>query len=415
MGEQIFKTSKSVRNLPICESPRTNRPTLTDLLHPDVKDSLERYVSSQDYLVSSLFCLFESYQIANTVTVLDAGGKEVGQDGDIGAWTLLMTKYFASMREPGKQGKNPFVLGYGVVQNPARTVPPPEFAPKSFQLSTTSNGIPTLNFLLVTDDRKISVEDDPSAGRFSQSFFTTINSASHDGILAICAKQIVEGFIVKTIGPAFWFGTPTIQSHKLKNQSDSLVVGSENYSRHIQWGSDWNEWDDTILNYRDSWDGNLPSASGIWDCASQLTDILGESLLSMDWTSDSQINPALVAPADATRRMYVNISGELKFNYHRESVSKGLGLLIIQSFPPRIANLIACADNWSEAFSATVTAPYRTRLDISPGKDGAWIVERNNSLTFFPEVDSNHKIVLKEGRNFWHEAHGFFKLLDFIE
>ena len=232
--------------------------TVKELLHPDVQSSIEAYVNSQDYLVSSLFCLFESSQIANTLTVADAQGEIIGEDQDIGSWALLMTSHFSEIKKPGKEGKNPFVLGYGVVQNPARDVPPPEFAPKSFQFSTTAEGIPTLNFLLLTGDRKVDINQDPSAGRFPRSFFTTINSAKHDGVLGMCSNQIASDFILKVIVPAFWFGVPSqsfIPGHPTNITSDNPNIFKESCSRHITWDAAWHEWDDVGANYQDKWDG----------------------------------------------------------------------------------------------------------------------------------------------------------------
>ena len=102
--------------------------------------------SSKGYLISSLFCALESRTLASSLKVHDSQGKDV----DPGVYTalkgLLMSHVdsLASTTAPGiPTTNNPFVLGYGIVQDPAAIAKgarptPAAFVPHSFELCVTS-------------------------------------------------------------------------------------------------------------------------------------------------------------------------------------------------------------------------------------------------------------------------------------
>ncbi|TGZ77137.1 hypothetical protein EX30DRAFT_388034 [Ascodesmis nigricans] len=142
------------------------------------------------FLASSIFCLFESTQIASTFRMHPPPGIEAKilktTQGVLGS----IDSYFTSMKSaPGLPTKeNPFVLGYSITQTlpsidqitEATTEKTPRyFIPRRFDFSVTpiqpnSNGIPgCLNFCLQTfrnnarDQKDVDITITPGAGVFS--------------------------------------------------------------------------------------------------------------------------------------------------------------------------------------------------------------------------------------------------------
>ena len=90
-----------------------------DALHLDIAGQIESFVNSEDLLVSSLFCLFEDAQIADTFRLLDADNNPV-DDKTVVAWLAGVNQHFAKLNG-SPPDKNPFILGYGVAQHPKVT------------------------------------------------------------------------------------------------------------------------------------------------------------------------------------------------------------------------------------------------------------------------------------------------------
>ena len=150
------------------------------------------------------------------------------------AWLAGINQHFGSLNG-STPDKNPFILGYSVAQKPKVKVPPAVFAPRSFQLSTSTNGIPTLNFLILADDRAISTETDITAGIIDPSFFTTCHTSAHDGILAMSSKLIASNFIENDVAQAYWYGLPRFGGAHINSEKVSKNV--EDYRHEMTWGT----------------------------------------------------------------------------------------------------------------------------------------------------------------------------------
>ena len=220
-------------------------------MHPDIADQVEMYVDSKDFLVSSIFCVFEDAQISNTFRLLDASGNPVEEKAVI-AWLTGINQHFGQLNG-STPDKNPFVLGYGITQEPSVKLPPAEFGPRSFQLSTSSDGVPTLNFLILTDERPISTETDITAGYIEPSFFTTCHTTAHDGILGMSSQLIADKFIGHDLANAYWYGVPNFGGAHINSESISNKV--ENFHHNLTWGTINEVFLATVLYHMTWWNG----------------------------------------------------------------------------------------------------------------------------------------------------------------
>ncbi len=72
-------------------------PLLIGSLHSKVAGQLKYFIDSENYLVSSLFCLFEITQIGHTFDVIDTAGRHV-TDQALAAWLEGVTLYFGPLK-----------------------------------------------------------------------------------------------------------------------------------------------------------------------------------------------------------------------------------------------------------------------------------------------------------------------------
>jgi hypothetical protein len=116
------------------------------VLQPNMQISLEQIaVKSKDFMLSSLFCVLESQTLDSSLLVHDRDGKDAPAE----VYKALKELLMHHVDEVAKQApagvptiQNPFVLGYGVVQQPASVAAagnptPPAFIPREFDLSVT--------------------------------------------------------------------------------------------------------------------------------------------------------------------------------------------------------------------------------------------------------------------------------------
>ena len=143
-------------------------------LMPSVRKGLENIVSSSKrLLISSLFCALESHTLASSFVVLDSQGKKVDTGVYVALKGLMMSHVdsLASAAAPGiPTTDNPFVLGYGIVQDPVAIAKgaqptPSAFMPHGFELcvSPASGSQPAaLNYLMRTQHSSEDGPDEPS-------------------------------------------------------------------------------------------------------------------------------------------------------------------------------------------------------------------------------------------------------------
>lgn len=172
-------------------------------MYPGTFTAIDAGVKSESLLASSLFCLFQGDQIANTFTVIDPKGDVVDELGKVAALMRTFTKKYAAKAAKAAaeragfvattgaglpEPENPFVLGYGISQKVKEELRgEPTFKPLNFQFSVT--GVPlekhnfaTLNFLMLTKsiDELSNVEKNLNAGYFRQTFFELIHAEYAD-------------------------------------------------------------------------------------------------------------------------------------------------------------------------------------------------------------------------------------------
>jgi phage-related protein len=135
------------------------------VLDPVVQKKLEKAaVDSRDYMISSLFCVLESSSLASSFTVTDHNGQ--AQDPATSVYRhpkgLMMFHLDAINKEATPRlptTRNPFILGYGVVQQPKSIGSLgghgvlESFVPKRFDVSVTpatEEAPAALNYLITT-------------------------------------------------------------------------------------------------------------------------------------------------------------------------------------------------------------------------------------------------------------------------
>lgn len=246
-----------------------------------LKDELGKYVDPNVFRVSSIFCAFESAQIASTLKIVDNEGNERKDLKFVDTFVNAINTRFARST-PGPKGvsvpSNPFVLGYTIKQTsaaPARTGvhTPVYFTPSDFRCTLSKRHDKckgTLNFCLLThrdkkpphfdtqdDGRKFNWEVD-APGRFSPNLFgqtgITASPGSADGILSFCQDIFVNYWIAQEIAPRFKI-TPRQVSKTVENSLKSNDTLWEDYLLGGPHGlgdnPDWEKNDEKINLSRD--------------------------------------------------------------------------------------------------------------------------------------------------------------------
>ncbi|KAF3904729.1 hypothetical protein ABW20_dc0100609 [Dactylellina cionopaga] len=188
-------------------------------------------VDSTIFSVSSIFCLFESGQVATSFEIINDKGE---RNNDVTLRTNMTTQLNVIFcPKPDAEGvpnpKNPFVLGYSIsqskppIQQTSGTIThetPPYFLPKSVDLTITPGLTSTyskgaLNFCMLT--HRLPGETEPTvnplstsqarAGRFEKSFFETLkmkaNPGSTDAMIAFSSGIFYDNWIVKDVAKRF--------------------------------------------------------------------------------------------------------------------------------------------------------------------------------------------------------------------
>jgi hypothetical protein len=231
-------------------------------------------VDSRTFLASSIFCLFQSTQIANSFKLTNGEGVtlKVEDFQTINTFSKTISTYFTTMKNSGlPTTQNPFILGYAITQKipqlsdvtgpgtkdkPAPTTDktPKYFIPRRYDISVTPPpggfGVPgSINFCLQTyrDDEKEQVNVDiiktPNVGC---SFYTPQQnivpgglSTNHDGVMLLSKGLFLDKFAVGAFNPAFWLNPASI----LKSLGCSTV--SDFYRNNETFSEDKPRWERT--------------------------------------------------------------------------------------------------------------------------------------------------------------------------
>ncbi|VUC30479.1 unnamed protein product [Clonostachys rosea] len=189
---------------------------------------LSKYIDSRVFTVSSLFCSFQSSQMASSFALRDPAGNLV-RDKRVEDKLLIPLTTLLRDEEDGTPNKtNPFILGYTIAQsspqlsdvNKAAVNPAPEFfVPSSFRCTLAPRVVPpsderkapepaasandycagTINYLLHTG-RPSGISPRPSLtendGRFPTNPFTTIKRKAQpgglDGLMIISGDTFTQ-------------------------------------------------------------------------------------------------------------------------------------------------------------------------------------------------------------------------------
>ncbi|KDQ12833.1 hypothetical protein BOTBODRAFT_33979 [Botryobasidium botryosum FD-172 SS1] len=223
-----------------------------EAMHPDakkgIKDTLAE-VNHEDYLVSSLFCLFESTQVANSFALTDANGKAVESTTQVGAWLNSLTKTYELLDAK----KYPYVLGYGVSQKiPQPETGTPHFFPAKFWFSTTpysdDKDQATLNFTMINGDahdgQLVDPVNNPSAGLLSPALIklTRATNLQSDGIFAASNNMFVAHWLTpclfSKIDFAPIYGTIAATVVEQIKPTKGSPKASKNVARYTEWVTD---------------------------------------------------------------------------------------------------------------------------------------------------------------------------------
>ncbi|THH11238.1 hypothetical protein EW146_g8116 [Bondarzewia mesenterica] len=278
-----------------------------EAMHPGAKkaiDNVFKEVPHEDYLVSSLFCLFESTRVANSFSLKDQNGNQVKSDSVAGAFLNSLIITYKNL-DPTQY---PYVLGYGISQKIPRPVTgTPLFCPSKFYFSTTpytgDGSQATLNFCMVngndhsSNDPLVDPEQNPSAGVFSEPFVYTTRAVNlkSDGTFAVSDILFYTHWLKPTILDPF-----VNVGKKLSNNAKSTNYevkyssgrGTADSSTYQSWSSDWIE-------------------SGNWFTGKHEHKFSGNSSVTIDWSSVLQSRPQGDIPVSQKRDLNVNVKGTI--------------------------------------------------------------------------------------------------------
>jgi hypothetical protein len=338
---------------------------------------LKGFVDNRDYLVSSIFCLMDSVNIANTFKVIDA----TGNDHPAGNWEKDFILSISSwvQADAKTQGtptpQNPFVLGYGVRQN----IPPapgiPLFVPRYFQFSTSATSTadgeaPTtsaLNFCIKTKEQvPINMQKDGNAGNYYPSLVSqmSILPGESDGVMAISNGLIYDQFILPYFVTTF---------HVVDFYSHVLTT-----CERVDKQGDFIETNPALGHYRSfkSYIGRIgphdTSRNGMLD--QEKTTWLGwenfEVILSSDPIPPAQHDLNIQRRAFILVRMQHMVQVELETS-------------------PRLTS------NWSDASNAYAWINLKFHFTLHAKDDGGWTIVLDKDQSSLPTV--NNGVIQKIG------------------
>ncbi|KUJ14210.1 uncharacterized protein LY89DRAFT_736258 [Mollisia scopiformis] len=259
-------------------------------------------VDSRNFLVSSIFCVFQAAQMANTFQLRNPEGKLLELGEAPGDFTLTVSKYFTGMQV--KEGQmtpdNPFVLGYGISQELLN--------------------IKEVNSEIKQPSRNTHGETNPSAGVLDQTLFNKTRTSSHDGVMAFCKEIIFDKYICENLGSKFlmdpklivkglcqWNGSSLEEDNPVETKIVSQngrppVFKMERKFKHHMYDAD-----ETFMKNR--------------------REVEGSTWVELSMTSDLLDNPTSLIDKDAKRRTYIDVLYGANVN-HRNQTQGRIGSLV---------------------------------------------------------------------------------------
>ncbi|KDQ59174.1 hypothetical protein JAAARDRAFT_78014 [Jaapia argillacea MUCL 33604] len=276
-----------------------------EAMHPNAKQAIQdalKEVAHEDYLVSSLFCLFESTRVANSFKLTDENGIDVQSDTQAGAFLNSLIITYKNIDKT----QYPYVLGYGVTQKiPHPVTGTPAFRPSKFIFSTTPSkeddgSQASLNFCMINandhnlSDPLLDPQQNPSAGVFSPPYVyqTRAKNLKCDGVFAASDALFFRQWLEPTIVTPFDIGPQMANKNDCKLQSPTITggTGSNSASRSSSWMGDWVEKGSWWQGYHDH-------------------RFSGNSSVNIKYRSVLQDQPSGDIPAGRKRNLTIDVTG----------------------------------------------------------------------------------------------------------
>ncbi|KDQ59181.1 hypothetical protein JAAARDRAFT_655144 [Jaapia argillacea MUCL 33604] len=294
-------------------------------MHPNAKKAIQdalKEVAHEDYLVSSLFCLFESIRVANSFKLTDEKGVDVQSDTQAGAFlNSLITTY-----NHIDKTQYPYILGYGVTQKiPHPVTGTPAFRPSKFIFSTTPSkeddgSQASLNLCMINandhnlSDPLLDPQQNPSAGVFSPPYVyqTRAKNLKCDGVFAVSDALFFRQWLGPTILTPFDIGPQMADKNQYKLQSPTITggTGSNTASRSSSWTGDWVEKGSFWEGYHDHrFSGSREILLDFGE--SLICSALGNSSVNITYRSILQDQPSGDIPAGKKRNVTIDVTGEV--------------------------------------------------------------------------------------------------------
>lgn len=342
-------------------------------MYPGTFTAIDAGVKSESLLASSLFCLFQGDQMANTFKLTNSSGHVIDDGVSAALMHEFCHKYAHTTSTPdqsvdAKTGRglpspdNPFVLGYGISQKvKEETRGEPTFKPLNFQFSVTGDPVEkhnfaTLNFLMLTKPigDLSNVEKNLNAGYFPQTFFETINAEYPDAItgrpvfdavMGISRDLFVKQYILPNVLKAYTPPVPQISGFKVFSGDPTTTLFKEQDGRFT-------------TTYEQTWYTDAPRRkSNHWSeqafGLSHFEKWGGETTVNVQYWSDDTHG----LPVNGKRTIRVKITGTL---YNHLEITNDI-------FPSGDLNLDKC-------FKISFSVPYEEELAISSSDLSTWTV-----------------------------------------
>ncbi|KAJ7101242.1 hypothetical protein B0H15DRAFT_815437 [Mycena belliarum] len=302
-----------------------------------IKDSLKEHkdkLPNEVFLITSIFCLFESTRVSNSFKFTNANGKDAAGSDVASTFLTKLQQTYSKMDKKD----HPWVLGYGVsVDIPKKDAGTPLFYPSRFWFSTTplaaDPGNSTLNFCIIDNGSHKENLVDPTknlmAGVLTSSDKTFVDltraaNLKSDGVMGFSKTQYINRWIVPEIlDRCTWASDLVYRKNQSKGRDGrywTQTVTSTSDSRPKRWTHTVTVDEATRKVHRDDkWDGDWVNYSREYDpvplpLPAKITwseKLSGSSTVNIEYWSVLQDKSGSI-PIDKKRLIHLKMEGQIK-------------------------------------------------------------------------------------------------------
>ncbi|KAI1178510.1 hypothetical protein F4777DRAFT_537969 [Nemania sp. FL0916] len=376
--------------------PEKTKASFQDLADITAKDPA---VDSRTFLASSIFCLFQSTQIANSFEVTNEKGSKLGVEdfNTINTFAKTVSTYFTTLKSSNlPTTQNPFVLGYAITQELPKLSSitthttdktPKYFIPRRYDISVTPPpagfGVPgSLNFCLQTfrdkaeDQVDIDITKTASIGCSwntpAQNIVPGGKTANHDGVMVVSKRIFLDRFALNAFNPTFYLNPAEIVRSLGSNNPYDVTSNKEYFDAK---GSTWTRThtvEGGVISKRNNIAQVLLQQP---KCASKLV-----VEVSSDWSNALKSGKTSEMKSDSLRQVYLTITTEAITTVIHKAEADVEGSDLLNGLKGLIMGALGNDGSFESLplhHEVTVTQRYKYIFKLTAGNAGAWSVEKH--------------------------------------